>query len=179
MDKTAFEWDPRKNETNAAKHGISFFDAQRASEPRRAGRSWRHRNPWRLGQGENLARSLRQTTPRGRPIVTCERCRWRTGAAVKLWSLCVDLRNAANEPHGKNEARCRVRGIRDGNGNRLLHHIQEVWCHGMADFVRAVLGDHLKREVQSLFPTISIMISVLCGFIFLDSGQAKWFAESG
>lgn len=30
MDKTTFEWDSRKNETNAAKHGVSFFEAQRA-----------------------------------------------------------------------------------------------------------------------------------------------------
>ncbi len=30
MDKISFEWDPRKNESNLAKHGISFFDAQRA-----------------------------------------------------------------------------------------------------------------------------------------------------
>ena len=30
VDKTTFEWDPRKNEVNAAKHGVSFFDAQQA-----------------------------------------------------------------------------------------------------------------------------------------------------
>ena len=30
MSKTAFEWDSRKNETNIAKHGVSFVDAQRA-----------------------------------------------------------------------------------------------------------------------------------------------------
>ena len=30
MGKTAFEWDPSKNEANTAKHGVSFFDAQRA-----------------------------------------------------------------------------------------------------------------------------------------------------
>jgi len=30
VDKTAFEWDSGKNEANIAKHGISFFDAQRA-----------------------------------------------------------------------------------------------------------------------------------------------------
>jgi uncharacterized DUF497 family protein len=30
VNKTAFEWDPRKNEANITKHGISFFDAQRA-----------------------------------------------------------------------------------------------------------------------------------------------------
>lgn len=28
--KTLFEWDERKNEINIAKHGISFFEAQRA-----------------------------------------------------------------------------------------------------------------------------------------------------
>ncbi len=30
MGKTAFEWDTRKNEANTAKHGVSFFEAQRA-----------------------------------------------------------------------------------------------------------------------------------------------------
>ena len=30
MDKVTFEWDPIKNEANIVKHGISFFDAQRA-----------------------------------------------------------------------------------------------------------------------------------------------------
>ena len=30
MDKPTFEWDPRKNEANIAKHSIAFFDAQRA-----------------------------------------------------------------------------------------------------------------------------------------------------
>ncbi len=30
MDKAAFEWDSRKNEVNLAKHGVSFFEAQRA-----------------------------------------------------------------------------------------------------------------------------------------------------
>ena len=30
VNKTVFEWDPRKNETNITKHRISFFDAQRA-----------------------------------------------------------------------------------------------------------------------------------------------------
>jgi hypothetical protein len=30
VSKAAFEWDPRKNETNVAKHGVSFLDAQRA-----------------------------------------------------------------------------------------------------------------------------------------------------
>lgn len=30
MDKVTFEWDQRKNETNIAKHGVSFFDAQQA-----------------------------------------------------------------------------------------------------------------------------------------------------
>ncbi|MFI5334427.1 MAG: BrnT family toxin [Chlamydiales bacterium] len=30
MGKAGFEWDLRKNETNIAKHGVSFFDAQRA-----------------------------------------------------------------------------------------------------------------------------------------------------
>ncbi len=27
---TTFEWDEKKNETNIKKHGVSFFDAQRA-----------------------------------------------------------------------------------------------------------------------------------------------------
>lgn len=30
MGDTAFEWDHRKNELNMAKHGVSFFEAQRA-----------------------------------------------------------------------------------------------------------------------------------------------------
>ncbi len=30
MDLAVFEWDPRKNEINIAKHGISFFTAQQA-----------------------------------------------------------------------------------------------------------------------------------------------------
>ncbi|MGD0665866.1 MAG: BrnT family toxin [Rhabdochlamydiaceae bacterium] len=30
MADTVFEWDPKKNETNILKHGISFFEAQRA-----------------------------------------------------------------------------------------------------------------------------------------------------
>ncbi len=30
VDKTKFEWDPRKNEANVTKHDISFFDAQQA-----------------------------------------------------------------------------------------------------------------------------------------------------
>ena len=30
MDKAEFEWDPRKNDANIAKHGVSSFDAQRA-----------------------------------------------------------------------------------------------------------------------------------------------------
>ncbi|MBF8262795.1 MAG: hypothetical protein HW387_460 [Parachlamydiales bacterium] len=30
MNNPAFEWDPKKNAANTAKHGISFFDAQRA-----------------------------------------------------------------------------------------------------------------------------------------------------
>jgi uncharacterized DUF497 family protein len=30
MTKVVFEWDPKKNEINIAKHGISFFEAQRA-----------------------------------------------------------------------------------------------------------------------------------------------------
>jgi uncharacterized protein len=30
MDKVTFEWDLGKNETNIVKHGVSFFEAQRA-----------------------------------------------------------------------------------------------------------------------------------------------------
>lgn len=30
MGKTEFEWDHSKNQSNMAKHGISFFEAQRA-----------------------------------------------------------------------------------------------------------------------------------------------------
>lgn len=30
MDKVVFEWDPKKNEKNIEKHGVSFFDAQQA-----------------------------------------------------------------------------------------------------------------------------------------------------
>ncbi len=30
MDKASFEWDEEKSTANVAKHGISFFDAQRA-----------------------------------------------------------------------------------------------------------------------------------------------------
>ena len=30
MDEVVFEWDPRKNEVNIAKHGVSFFAAQEA-----------------------------------------------------------------------------------------------------------------------------------------------------
>ena len=30
MDKVAFEWDSGKNDANIVKHGVSFFDAQRA-----------------------------------------------------------------------------------------------------------------------------------------------------
>ena len=30
MAKTTFEWDPRKSEINISKHGVSFFEAQRA-----------------------------------------------------------------------------------------------------------------------------------------------------
>jgi uncharacterized DUF497 family protein len=30
MDKVVFEWDHKKNDANIAKHGISFFEAQRA-----------------------------------------------------------------------------------------------------------------------------------------------------
>ncbi|HSX11664.1 MAG TPA: BrnT family toxin [Chlamydiales bacterium] len=30
MDAVVFEWDHRKNETNIAKHGVSFFTAQQA-----------------------------------------------------------------------------------------------------------------------------------------------------
>lgn len=30
MAKSLFEWDQRKNEINIAKHGVSFFDAQKA-----------------------------------------------------------------------------------------------------------------------------------------------------
>ncbi len=30
MDKVTFEWDHGKNETNIVKHGVSFFEAQRA-----------------------------------------------------------------------------------------------------------------------------------------------------
>lgn len=30
MDKTDFEWDPEKNRTNMAKHGVSFLEAQQA-----------------------------------------------------------------------------------------------------------------------------------------------------
>lgn len=29
-DDTTFEWDEKKNEANIKKHGVSFFDAQRA-----------------------------------------------------------------------------------------------------------------------------------------------------
>ena len=29
MDKATFEWDHGKNEANIAKHGVSFFEAQR------------------------------------------------------------------------------------------------------------------------------------------------------
>ena len=36
MDKTTFEWDSKKNEANVVKHGVSFFNAQRAFlDPRR------------------------------------------------------------------------------------------------------------------------------------------------
>ncbi|MBS0615120.1 MAG: BrnT family toxin [Verrucomicrobia bacterium] len=36
MDRVTFEWDPRKDETNIAKHGVSFFIAQQAFlDPRR------------------------------------------------------------------------------------------------------------------------------------------------
>lgn len=30
MDKTKFEWDLKKNEINIEKHGLSFFEAQKA-----------------------------------------------------------------------------------------------------------------------------------------------------
>ena len=30
MDVAVFEWDPRKNDANLAKHGLSFFEAQKA-----------------------------------------------------------------------------------------------------------------------------------------------------
>ena len=30
MNKTAFEWDPKKEAINISKHGVSFFDAQQA-----------------------------------------------------------------------------------------------------------------------------------------------------
>jgi uncharacterized DUF497 family protein len=30
MSKTEFEWDPKKEEGNITKHGVSFFDAQQA-----------------------------------------------------------------------------------------------------------------------------------------------------
>ena len=30
MDEADFEWDPRKNEANLIKHGVSFFEAQQA-----------------------------------------------------------------------------------------------------------------------------------------------------
>jgi uncharacterized DUF497 family protein len=30
MAGTIFEWDPKKNEMNIIKHGVSFFDAQQA-----------------------------------------------------------------------------------------------------------------------------------------------------
>lgn len=30
MAKAVFEWDPKKNEINIAKHGVSFFQAQEA-----------------------------------------------------------------------------------------------------------------------------------------------------
>lgn len=30
MDKVVFEWDQDKNEANIIKHGVSFFEAQRA-----------------------------------------------------------------------------------------------------------------------------------------------------
>ncbi|MBS3904468.1 MAG: BrnT family toxin [Simkania sp.] len=30
MDKVSFEWDHGKKETNIVKHGVSFFEAQRA-----------------------------------------------------------------------------------------------------------------------------------------------------
>ncbi len=30
MDRIVFEWDPRKNEVNIGKHGVSFIVAQRA-----------------------------------------------------------------------------------------------------------------------------------------------------
>ena len=30
MAAARFEWDPRKNEINIAKHGLSFFEAQKA-----------------------------------------------------------------------------------------------------------------------------------------------------
>lgn len=30
MNKTTFEWDPKKDAINVSKHGVSFFDAQQA-----------------------------------------------------------------------------------------------------------------------------------------------------
>ncbi len=30
MSKTEFEWDPKKDATNVSKHGVSFFEAQKA-----------------------------------------------------------------------------------------------------------------------------------------------------
>ena len=30
MVEAIFEWDPRKNDTNVEKHGVSFFEAQQA-----------------------------------------------------------------------------------------------------------------------------------------------------
>ena len=30
MSKTTFEWDQKKNELNISKHGVSFFEAQKA-----------------------------------------------------------------------------------------------------------------------------------------------------
>ncbi|HBU69142.1 MAG TPA: hypothetical protein DEE98_02030 [Elusimicrobia bacterium] len=36
MNKTVFDWDPKKDEVNLSKHGISFFDAQFAfADPHR------------------------------------------------------------------------------------------------------------------------------------------------
>ena len=36
MTQSSFEWDERKNQANIAKHGVSFFEAQKAFfDPRR------------------------------------------------------------------------------------------------------------------------------------------------
>jgi len=67
MDKGFFEWDRRKNEINIAKHGVSFFEAQKAFlDPHRIiaedrEHSWTEKRYYCFGKVEEAVMTVRFT----------------------------------------------------------------------------------------------------------------------